>query len=496
MLKRVLCVLLASVMLLGTLASCAETPDDPANETQATGPADSAETEADTKETLDVAKKNYDDTLTFLTRDEAEWSTVEIFAEKLGSDTDNINNAVYERNDRIKNDYGVTIAEIKTATTEHHSSVNKEVQGNNNDFSAIITNAANSAAFSTNHFIHDLNGELIENLDFSKSWWDTRMTEGLSISGKLYFATGDLLTLDNDATFVILFNKTHAKDYKLPNLYELVENKQWTMDKFYELEQLVKSDTAGDGILQYDQDICGFAYTGDAPYCMLFGGGITAITKNADDYPEYNLDIERAQTIAEKGRLIFDKNIAIDMNAAVVAGDTIMHVGQVTFGEDHAMFFAEVMQAVTRMRGYDVDFGILPFPLFNEQQEDYISMMHTTAAMVSIPKNIVGEKLEMTTAMLEAMSYHSVDTLTEQYYEVNLKTKGAKDVESGPMIDKILSSRSCDLCYYYGWGGVFSTLAGTLLPTSNTSVASASSRFKKQVETAVKKCIRTLENDR
>jgi ABC-type glycerol-3-phosphate transport system substrate-binding protein len=492
MMKKLLCVLLAALMLVGTLASCGTTTDDTANTTAA---ATGNNSEEETRETLDVPDTRYDDTeLCFLTRDESEWSTLEIFADSQTSESDNISNAVFERNDRILQNYGVTITELKKTTGEHHGAVSNEVSAPTGDFQAIVTNTSGSASFASNGFLWNLNSEEVEYLDFTKSWWDTNMAEGMSIEDRLYFATGDLLTSDNDATFVIMFNKKLVVDYKIPDLYALVENGEWTMDELYKYEQLAVQDNNGDGKLDYDTDICGLAYTGDVPYCLVFGGGITLCTKDEEDMPIYSLDVQRADDIAEKGKLIFSKDYTIDLNAVVNAGGITMYeAGAKTFGEGHALFMGEVMQCVTRMRGYDVDFGILPYPKFNAQQANYCSMMHLTASCVSIPKSVSGDTLTMVTSMIEAMAYHAVDTLTVQYYEINLKTKGAKDEQSGPMMDMILSGRVCDLSYYYQWGGnAFGQVAGCLLPTGK-GVSSVSKKFGQQIDRNIAQLIKSLE---
>ena len=493
MLKKLLCVLLASLMLVSVLASCGTT-NEPGTQTGEQTQAGTAD-ESDTRETLDVPNTRFDGTeFCFLTRDESEWSTLEIFAENQTSESDNISNAVFERNDRILQNYGVTITELKKGTLEHHTALTNEVAAPTGDFQAVITNTSGSASFASNGYLWNLHSDEIEHLDLTKSWWDTNMAEGMSIDGRLYFATGDLLTSDNDATFVIMFNKQLVKDYTIPDLYALVENNEWTMDKFYEFEQMVAQDNNGNGKLDYETDICGLAYTGDVPYCMLFGGGITLCTKDETDMPIYSLDVQRADDIAEMGKLIFSKDHTIDLNAVVnTGGITMYEAGVKTFGEGHALFMGEVMQCVTRMRGNDVNFGILPYPKFNAQQANYASMMHLTASCVSIPKSVSGDTLVMVSSMIEAMAYHSVDTLTEQYYEINLKTKGAKDEQSGPMMDMILSGRVCDLSYYYQWGSnAFGQVAGCLLPTGK-SVASVSKRFGAMIDRAIGQLMKSME---
>ena len=492
--KKLFCVLLAALMLVSTLASCGTTTEVGSEETQAQTQAGTV-LEEETHETLDVPNTRYDGVeLCFLTRDDAEWSTLEIFAENQTTESDNISNAVFERNDRILQDYGVTILELKRPHGEHHGTVSNQVSAPTGDFQAIISRTDRSAGFASNGFVWDLNSDEIEHMNFEKSWWDKNMAEGMSIDGRLYFATGDLLTSDNDATFVIMFNKKLVIDYKIPDLYALVENGEWTMDEFYKYEQLAVQDNNGNNKLDYDTDICGLAYTNDMPYCVLFGGGITLCTKDEDDIPVYSLDVQRADDIAEKGKLLFSKDHTIDMNAVVSSeGITMYETGVKTFGEGHALFMGEVMQCVTRMRVCDVDFGILPFPKFNVQQPNYASMMHFTASCVSIPKSVSGDDLVMVNSMIEAMAYHSVDTLTVQYYEINLKTKGAKDEQSGPMMDMILSNRVCDLSYYYQWGSnAFGQVANCLLPTGK-GVASISKRFKTSIERNIAQLMKSME---
>ncbi len=493
MLKRILCTSLASLMIVSTFASCATTGDNTGDQTGSVTTQGNAESE--TRETLDIPSTKYDGAeITFLTRDEAEWSTLEIFSEGMTSDSDNINNAVYERNVLIEETYDVSIGEIKKNTDSHITSINTEIAAPTGDFQAVITNASNSASLSSQGALWNLKHEAVEHIDLTKSWWDNNMAEGLSMHDRVYFATGDLLTADNDATFVILFNKEILADNQLPDLYSLVENKEWTMDKFYEFaSKSVRNQDGQDGI-SYDNDIAGFAYTGDSPYCFFFAGNIILCSKNADDEPVYQLDVDRAQGIAQLGEKLFNKSFAVDLNAVTNnGGPVIMEVGKTCFGEGHALFLGEVMQAVTRMRGYDVDFGILPYPMYSADQNNYYSMMHFTASMVSIPMSVSGEELTMTSAIIEAMAYYSVDTLTEQYYEINLKTKGAKDEKSGPMIDKILSSRACDLCYYYKWcDDAYAKLAASML-SGGGSISNLNRQFSMRMNKEINNLMEDMD---
>ncbi|MBE6585249.1 MAG: hypothetical protein E7645_01835 [Ruminococcaceae bacterium] len=497
--KKALCCILASVMVLGTCACASgeqgdnEKTDAPQQTQAANGSNESQAQETEKKETLDIPDTRYDgEEIVFLTRDEAEWSTVEIFAEKADIKEDVISDAVYTRNDAIYTNYGVTVKEFKINTSEVTGKVQTEVQAPTGDFHAVVTNVVNSAAMSNNTLIWDLNSPETSSLDFSKSYWDTKLIEGLTINDMVFFVTGDIMTLDNDATFCMMFNKTIANECQIPDLYSMVDNYEWTFDKLFEYEQLAIKDPNGDGVLEYDSGVCGFALTDDVFYSMFYAGGLCVVSKDDVGDLYFSLDVERAQNVAERAQRIFAKDFIVNINTVSTnSGVNVPEVGKTCFGDGHALFLGEVLQCVERMRGYDVDFGVIPYPMYDATQKQYYHMMHKTGSVVSIPRS-VNKNIEMVASMIEAMAYYSVDTLTKQYYEINLTTKNVKDEQSGPMIDMILDSRVCDLAYYYDWGSALGKLAGALNPTTNTSMASTTKSLSKTVERQMQKAVEKM----
>ena len=482
--KKFLCILLACLMVL-PFAACG-TNEDNTDDTQGAGTKELA-SDDETRESLDIPDTQYKDIeLTFLTRDNGEWTTVDICPQE-NAQFNQVQEAVYERNEIMKDKYGIIICEIPTATSV--SDVQKECSASTGDFQAIVACLSDTCSMVNNAYLTDLNSDACEYLDFDKSWWDGKLAQDMSIEGHLYFATGDLLTADNDGTFAILFNKEIAKQIQMPDMYELVDNKQWTMDKMYEFEQLAVQDKDGNNKLEYDSDICGFAYTGDTPYSLMYGGGVTIVSRDEDDALYYNLDAERCVNVSEKAQLILSKDLTVDMNAA---GGSVVEVGQKCFGENHCLYFGECLQCVTRMRSYDVDFGIVPYPKYDELQQNYASVMEWVGGVVSIPRS-VDAQMEMVCSMIEGMAYYAVPTLTNLYYELNLKTKMAKDEQSGPMIDMILEYRVYDLAYAFQWGSVVGTLAGTMKPGSKVKVASTTAKYAKTIENEITKLIQKID---
>lgn len=335
--KKWISVLLTLCVLGSLCCGCAQ--EGTSNETDPPSGNLSESGIEETQVPLDIPETRYEDKqLVILSRDDGEWSSVEIFAEDGSSDS--ISHAVYERNDMLLQKYGVTIAEYKKTSSEHQTAVMNEVSAPFGDFQAVTTSVRVAANMSTNGLLWDLNSDTNLYLDPTKPWWDERMATGMEIDGKLFMVTGDLLTLDNDATFAIMFNKTIAEACKLPDLYDSVLNQEWTMEK---------------------------------------------------------------------------------------------------------------------------------------------SLMHSSGSVVGNPSSVEeGDDMDMVTSMLEALACYSVNTLTKEYYEITVKTKGARDEKSGGMIDLIIGNRVCDLAYYFGWINAVAELQGALLPGSSIGVAFENCRMPKR----------------
>ncbi|MBQ8578278.1 MAG: hypothetical protein IJ449_10005, partial [Clostridia bacterium] len=97
---------------------------------------------------------------------------------------------------------------------------------------------------------------------------------------------------------------------------------------------------------------------------------------------------------------------------------------------------------IESMRGMDTDFGIIPYPKYDEAQENY----HTRVCYyfpVVVPST--NADTDMTGYLLEILNYRSYHDVIPAYYDISLKTKGTRDEASAQMLDLIFSSRVIDI---------------------------------------------------
>ena len=111
------------------------------------------------------------------------------------------------------------------------------------------------------------------------------------------------------------------------------------------------------------------------------------------------------------------------------------------------MFSTSTMDTAIAYRSMDDDFGILPYPKFDEDDE-YTTAINGVAQLTCIP--ITVPNVERTGAILEALCAYSARDVVPAFYEVSLKTKYARDDESEEMMDIIKGSIIYDIGYLAG----------------------------------------------
>jgi len=125
----------------------------------------------------------------------------------------------------------------------------------------------------------------------------------------------------------------------------------------------------------------------------------------------------------------------------------------IAFNEGRLLLGGWALSDIDSFRDCKFDFGLIPYPKYDEAQKEYHSFISTILTPgVSIP--VTNNEPEKAGLILEAMAYYSVDTLTHAYYETALNDRYVRDEDSGEMLDIIFASRVYDFGYIYDVGGL------------------------------------------
>jgi len=422
-----------------------------------------------------------------LSRTPGGWGNHEISAEEITGDP--INDSVYQRNGAIEEKYNVIITNIPSDDVSGAAS--RSIRAGSDDYDLLIVGLVRQEPLITSGLLNALND--VPYVDLTKPWWDQRAVEQLAINNKLFTGVCDFTIIDKDSIAIFMFSKQLMQEYELENPYELVSSGQWTLDKMFDMMRTVSRDLNGDGIID-DEDQFGLTTAVHYSQFLFNAAGESIAKLNADKIPEITLFSERAVAVTDKIREIqsnTEYTINVDSGAFDSKyGNIWIDLQQNMFTENRALFFHGRMQSVTALREMETDFGILPPPKFDEYQANYHAAVGTwTASAVSVP--ITVPDLEVTGLILEALVFESRYTLLPAYYDINLKTKFARDEESKEMIDIILQNRIYDLGEMYSWGDV-SAYFTDLSRGNTTSLMTFWERNETRIEAAMQRTLDRL----
>ncbi len=496
---------LVALLLVGCTAAsmiaCGDAAaENPADDTTAAPDASNAVTETavteDTRVYAELPEANfegYDFRVITKGSFNAHWTAMDIFAEATNGDP--INDAVYNRNIAVMDKYNFKITEV-TDFENIASTVGKAVKAGEDAYDMVSAgmNGGVEQMISSKYLL-DLNE--VPNLDLSKPWYDQNANRELSIGGKLYATAGDLLIMDDDATWSVLFNKEMAARYDMPDFYEAVDNGTWVIDDMLEYCTMVASDLNGDGKMD-ENDQWGNICENYNLYAYIVGSGLRVVDKDENDLPYYNVSTEAFYDAFQKGHAINGNFDIVLSTAGVPTLSSIPSQGRLNacdlmFTSGKVLFYTTGLNRVTLFREMETDFGILPMPKYDASQEGYhhpISLWCSNS--IAIP--ITASEPARNGHIIEALSAESKYTLTPAYYDRTLKTKASRDEESAAILDIIFATRVFDLGNMYNWGGMFDAICA-LTTVSNPNLTSTIEKKQKSADKALDKFITTITEE-
>lgn len=154
-------------------------------------------------------------------------------------------------------------------------------------------------------------------------------------------------------------------------------------------------------------------------------------------------------------------NTRPDINSEYVFLTTQYPIRKLAEGTCLGFIFKKYEDNLQSTREMVSDFGILPMPKYDEQQEDYMNCP-ASFRMLTITIPVTNTRLELTGSVLEALSYYSKDTTVEAYYDANLQRKVSRDDESRHVLEIIFSTVTYDLIETYRWGDIFNIVCSNV----------------------------------
>ena len=312
-------------------------------------------------------------------------------------------------------------------------------------------------------------------MNLDSPWWDKREQESFTIYGKLYMLEGDISTNEDLATLCVLYSKTLYDDYGYENPYSLVSQGNWTMDKVIEMINGTGVDINGDSEMD-ENDLWGMVADPDSLYYCAFGGGINYIRKTADGEYEFTLNDQKTIDVIEKAfDMLRTDGCLSDFSKYIKDTSVSVYVTiEKMFMDNRVLFDVRLIADALHLRNMESDFGFLPFPKYDENQEEYYGWVTFNVQSPVMPVTV--SDIERTGLIMDALSFESMLTIKDPFFETLLGEKIARDSEDKQMLEIVLSSKVYDLDGINTGSGIQSGLLNMftgILKSGEFTIASA-----------------------
>lgn len=280
-------------------------------------------------------------------------------------------------------------------------------------------------------------------LDYDQPWWSDTLLDNLTVDDKLYFVTGEISNNLVGTMFGVFFNDELTKDYQIENLYDLVDEGKWTLDKMFSLLENIYEDTNGNG--KRDQgDFYGLYANNTSFDNLYFSAGMSVIEPDGNGGMQISPDFSGEKMVSLLERLCSAFHEADGCAWGTEENEYAMNA----FMEERSLFLLSgVAAAPNYLRDVEFTYGVLPTPKWDEAQTDYRSTTTYVAALYAIPKD--AKNPDLSSAVLEALASESHYSVTPAFFETAMKVKYSADSDSARMYDIMLDSVSYDFGRVY-----------------------------------------------
>ena len=410
-----------------------------------------------------------------LTRPGESWVVDQVVEEETG---DIINDAVYRRNETVKALFNIDITAIESSTDSSADALNNILAGDD-EYDVIFPHARTSFTYALQNSV--VNYHDVETIDLTKEWWAKDIVDSCSVNNHLYVLDGDISTKRLYYAYTVFFNKDIFDELGLDYPYRLVQEGKWTFDEFAKLVKQGAKDLNGDGLMRVDDDQFGYyAIDWFGPFSVMYSGGTRIYTKNERGIPQLTLNSAKTVRIfSEFFNLVNSEDVFMRLENVRVPSSDI-------FRDGRAMFADKSLGDAKHLRDMTSEFGILPYPKFDES-DSYASLIGGGSSLMVMP--ITVEDYNKTGKIIEALCAIGSRDVIPAFYDVSLKTKFSRDAESEEMIDIIKDTLVYDLGYLSG--GALQSTGYDLAHRTNPDFAAYYAAFESKALSDLKNFLST-----
>ena len=369
----------------------------------------------------------------------------EIDVEKYSGDL--LGDAIYDRNATVEEQYGVVITNEYVSVDQGYDTKIRNNATSGDDMYQVMTLHSYSI---TTFILEKLMADMYEldHIHTDQIWWNQNSVDAYTLGSTLYFAAPEMLLRDKGATAALYYNSKVAVDNGIDDLYDLVKSGEWTWETLIDYSEQVCTSLDGDDLMNTIDDQWGIVGSDSDVFRLFSGTGTEFAHIDEDGLIAYDFGDEESIL---KMQEVFEEFIYSDFFAHQNLIDFKNLPVTVPFVNDLALFTIAGVREVNTFRAMESDYGILPVPKYDEDQEDYSSLVWVHDDCVLGIPDAVAEK-DMVALVIEALSYYSWYDVYPKFYDTVIVGRSTRDEQSKEMLEIVFRTRLYDPGQFWDCG--------------------------------------------
>ena len=443
--KRIIPLILALLMLVSCLlVSCKKNEEKGDDTSVATSNADD-DSKEESKYLDELPEKDmggYE--FTVLTASRSDYIADTNFANE--SDGSIYGEAIHRRNVSVADRFNCNLVMRAEASDETLAGLMYEIMSGDCGFDMAMLSPVGNSNYVLEGYFLDWSKENMPYVDTTKPYYNERMNAALTVADSQYYLAGDFANSITRFTYCWYFNMTLLRDvhHMDPDaLYELVANKQWTLETAYQMIEKTASDegTLGE---KDTEDTFGYVsnyYSASVAYNYAFNNPTMVMV---DGYPQLNENFyEKSVDIIESVRNLFYDN------RGSYVGD--WGAEYTSWSSGKALVVVSVFHDALTWNDFKFNFGIVPYPMYDASQNEYYSMVDGAHGLMVLPGTMPKEHMENNSIIIEALNSESARISKPVFLDQTLKLRTFNESidKASEVIDIISTSVVADFGYLF-----------------------------------------------
>jgi hypothetical protein len=359
------------------------------------------------------------------------------------SDGSPMQEAVYNRQEKIKRYIGVNVVRVQrpksmaeNAYTQLAESAIKNMDGT---LDCLVTHCnIGVSRLITENYLQDI-GEL-KGIDLDAEYWNQEFMDTVELNGNYFLGFSDFNVL---YTFVLAFNKNLLAKYESKldkSVYDLVKDYEWTLDEMISLASLVELDATGDG--KTLDDTYGFSAMGWFDFCQILQSCDVNLMEQ-DESGIYKCALSSSRNMARTQTIIEKLQAFSKSNSALVEFN--VDGKRVSITTNRVLMTTQASTHLPNLLDYSIEFGVLPFPMFDTDQASVGYRALSWGGYIGVLSYLGDEAHQlMVGETLELLAFYS-ENVKITFYEKLLGKQVADVPEDAAMLEIIWDSVCADV---------------------------------------------------